>query len=214
MGSCCAHVQSTNRLFSFFSKRYRRRFEKKGFEPVQKKLIEGIKQAGITDATILEIGSGVGHLHQTLLEAGASSAIGVDIAAGMLVEARKWAADRGLTERTQYIEGDFVAVADTIDTADITILDKVVCCYPDVDGLVHASLSRTRRVYALTYPQNRWFLRWGSRVMSGLFWLVRIQYRSYVHDPRLIEQWANEAGFTRRYNETTGFWRVEVYVRD
>ena len=131
MSSCCPHARSAGRFFSFFAHRYRKRFKKKGFEPSQQQLIAGLEQVGYRDATVLEIGCGVGHLHQSLLEQGADSAVGIDLASSMLAEARDWAGERGLTERTDYIEGDFMLVADQVDPADISLLDKVVCCYPD-----------------------------------------------------------------------------------
>jgi len=146
MSCCCPHSRSANRFFSFFAGRYRKRFEKKGFEPSQKQLMEGLKQAGYQDAKILEIGSGVGHLHQTMLEQGAASAIGVDLASKMIEEARHWAEDRSL----EYVEGDFMEISDTLSEADVTVMDKVVCCYPDADGLVHVSLSKTKHVYIPT----------------------------------------------------------------
>jgi hypothetical protein len=70
MMSCCPHSQFAGRLFSRFSRRYRRRFKKKGFEPSQRQLLEGVERAGIANAAILEIGSGVGYLHQYLLQRG------------------------------------------------------------------------------------------------------------------------------------------------
>ena len=134
MSCCCPHSNSANRFFSFFAGRYRRRFEKKGFEPSQKQLLEGLQQVGYRDCKILEIGSGVGHLHQTLLEQGATSAVGIDLASKMICEAQQWADERRLTDRTAYIEGDFMEIADTVKEADVTVLDKVVCCYPDAEA--------------------------------------------------------------------------------
>lgn len=131
MSCCCPHSRSAGKLFSIFARRYRKRFQKKGFEPSQKHLMEGIVQTGIQGASILEIGSGVGHIHQTLLEQGASQATGVDLAAMMIEEAQQWANDRGLGDRTHYIEDDFVTMGDDkTQVADITVLDKVICCYP------------------------------------------------------------------------------------
>jgi magnesium-protoporphyrin O-methyltransferase len=173
MSCCCPHSNSANRFFSFFAGRYRKRFEKKGFEPSQKQLMEGLEQAGYQGAKILEIGSGVGHLHQTLLEKGASSAIGVDLASKMIEEARRWAGQRQLAGRVEYVEGDFMEINQSVPEVDVTILDKVVCCYPDADGLVHASLNKTRRVYALTYPRNRWYVRFGMGFMTLLLKIAR-----------------------------------------
>jgi len=85
-------------LFSFFARRYRKRFTRKGFEPSQKQLLAGLRQAGYGGKMVLEIGSGVGHLHQTLLEQGAQSAVGIDLASSMVEEAEAWAVERGLSE--------------------------------------------------------------------------------------------------------------------
>lgn len=213
MSCCCPHSNSANRFFSFFAGRYRRRFEKKGFEPSQQQLLEGLQQAGYQDMKILEIGSGVGHLHQTLLEQGASSAVGIDLASKMICEAQKWAAERRLTDRTTYVEGDFMEVADTVIEADVTVLDKVVCCYPDAEGLVSASLAKTNRVYALTYPRNRWYIRAVMGVTAAVMKIMRSDFRSYVHDPELIEKWISGSGFDKIYQNNNMVWLTQVYVK-
>ena len=114
MSCCCPHSNSANRFFSLFAGRYRRRFEKKGFEPSQKQLLEGLQQAGYQDAKVLEIGSGVGHLHQTLLEQGAASAVGIDLASRMVGEAQHWAEERKLAGQTDYLEGDFMEIHESL----------------------------------------------------------------------------------------------------
>jgi phospholipid N-methyltransferase len=213
MSCCCPHSNSANRFFSFFAGRYRKRFEKKGFEPSQKQLLEGLEQAGYQDARILEIGSGVGHLHQTLLEQGANSAVGIDLASKMIEEARRWADERELADRTTYVEGDFMEIADSVMDADVTVLDKVVCCYPDAEGLVHGSLGKTNRVYALTYPRNRWYVRMVMGMTAWVMKIMRSDFRSYVHDPELIEKWIRDAGFDKIYQNHNLVWLTQVYVK-
>jgi len=210
---CCPHARSAGRLFSFFARHHRRRFEKKGFERSQRQLIEGIEGAGFDGASLLEIGSGVGHLHQTLLERGAQTAVGIDLAPKMITEAKRWSTERDLAGRTCYIEGDFVEIADDVEAADITILDKVVCCYPDADRLVHESLNRTRRVYALTYPRDRWHTRLAMKLGALAMWIGRSDFRSYVHDPTTIGGWIEAAGFRRCHQAQTWFWLTEVYEK-
>ena len=213
MNCCLPHSNSANRFFSFFAGRYRRRFEKKGFEPSQEQLMKGLEQAGYRDAKILEIGSGVGHLHQTLLERGAASAVGVDLASKMIEEARRWAEERTLTDRTDYVEGDFMEIYETLPDADVTVLDKVVCCYPDADGLVHSSLSKTGRVYALTYPLDRWYIRAMMGLAALAMKIVRSGFRPYVHAPERIEKWITEAGFDKLYQNNNMVWLTQVYVK-
>ena len=213
MSCCCPHSRSANRFFSLFARRYRKRFERKGFEASQKQLLTGIGEAGFENARILEIGSGVGHLHQTLLEQGAASATGIDLATEMIRDARDWARVRGLEDRVEYLEGDFMDMLDRVAEADVTVLDKVVCCYPDADGLVHRSLEKTRRVYALTYPRWRWITRVGVLVGATMMKLLRSDFRPYVHDPRQVEAWVREAGFEKQTESTTFLWLTQVYVK-
>lgn len=212
--SCCGHNRAAGRFFSLFARNYRKRFEKKGFTPSQNHLLEGLQQAGYIGASILEIGSGAGNLHQTLLERGASSAVGVDLAPKMIDEARGWAHERNLDSQVEYRLGDFVEMADTVAPAGVTVLDKVICCYPDADALVHKSLDKTQRVYALTYPRYNWFSRAISQIMAGVFWLVRFDFRNYIHNPVQVRQWITGEGFRPIYQNATRVWQTEVYVRD
>ena len=213
MSTCCCHAESAGRFFSFFARRARKRFEKKGLEPTQRQLIAGLEQAGIQDASLLEIGCGVGHLHQSLLERGASEAVGVDMAPKMLSEARAWADERKLGGRVRYVEGDFMTLDESIDSAEICLLDKVVCCYPDAEGLVHKSLAKTRRIYALTYPRDRWFTRLGTAAIAGVLWIFRSDFRTYVHDPVQIERWIFSHGFEKQFENQTAAWLTQVYVK-
>ena len=188
MTSCCVHNRDTGRFFGWFARRYRKRFARKGFEPSQKQLVEGLTRSGVGGATLLEIGCGVGYLHQRLLQAGAASAVGVDLSSRMLEEARAEAIEQGMAERTDYRVGDFVELADTIAPADIVILDKVICCYPDADALVRQSARIAARVYAFTIPRDRWTVRitlWLGRSMLAL---IRCGFRSHVHDPKTIDR--------------------------
>jgi ubiquinone/menaquinone biosynthesis C-methylase UbiE len=212
MNCCCPHSRSANGFFSRQARRHRKRFEKSGFEGSQRQLMEGLAQAGYADASVLEIGSGVGHVHQSLLEQGAGTALGIDIAEKMIEEAEHWAKERSLAERTRYLQGDFMELDGELDPADVTVLDKVVCCYPDANGLVRRSLAKTKRVYALTYPRDRWYTRAAIGLMAVIMKLIRSDFRPYVHSPSAIEGWISEAGFRKDYQNTNLFWLTQVYV--
>ena len=213
MSTSCCHSDSAGKFFSFFAHRCRKRFEKKGFEASQKQLLAGLEQVGYRGATLLDIGCGVGHLHQSLLENGAHAAAGIDLAPKMLSEARGWAEERGLGDRVNYIEGDFMELDENIETADVCLLDKVVCCYPDAQGLVQRSLAKTGRTYALIYPRNRWFVRLGAGIWNSVLWLIRSDFRTFVHDPVQIENWIAGEGLKKHFEEQTAAWLTQVYVR-
>ena len=215
MVCCCQHplTRATSRLFSRFARHHCKRYARKGLERSQQQLVNGLNQAGFAAATLLEIGSGVGYLHQQLLARGAASATGVEMATGMLAEARAAAQEQGLGARVSYHEGDFLALATEVPPADVVLLDKVICCYPDARGLVALSLARAKRVYAFTIPRDLVINRIGVRLSAFFFWIFRSPFRNYVHDPETIGQWLVDAGFHKTFEDHTALWLTRVYAR-
>lgn len=212
--NCCSPIHTdTGRLFSRFAGIHRLRFHMFGFERTQRQLIEGIERAGINGAELLEVGCGLGYLHHALLRSGAARAVGVDLSEGMLAMARDEALTSGLEAVTDYRHGDFVRIADQVPDADVTILDKVVCCYPDWEELVGRSLEKTRRVYALTYPRDRAITRFGVRLMRWGLNVASCCYQPYLHDPRKIETHILRQGFRPCYRAQTTGWLTQVYAR-
>jgi magnesium-protoporphyrin O-methyltransferase len=213
MSTCCVHNRDAGRFFGWFARRYRRRFARKGLEPSQKHLMEGLTRSGFSRATLLEIGCGVGYLHQRLLLAGAVSAVGVDLSAKMLEEARAAAREQGLAERTDYRQGDLVELAETLAPADMVILDKVICCYPEAESLVTSSARLAKRVYAFTIPRDRWSVHFALWIGRLLLSLIRCGFRSFVHDPAAVDRWLKQAGFERVFEDCTFIWLTRVYAR-
>lgn len=213
--SCCSiPCTDTSRFFSRLTRLYRWRFCLFGFEKSQRQLIDGIRHAGLEGKTLLEIGCGAGHLQRALLQAGAHQGVGIDLSARLIGEARLEAQRDGLAARTDYRQGDFVALADEIQPADIVVLDKVVCCYPDAERLLAAALNRTQRVLALTYPRDRAATRAGVALMTALLRLISCRFRPYVHEPASIERWITHAGFHRHSRSHTFAWVTDIYLRD
>jgi len=188
-------------------------FRKKGLAKEQKYLVDGITSSGIQDKSILEIGSGVGGLHISLLKKGAKSAIGIDIAQGMLDGAKTLSKELGMEARTEYILGDFVQLNGKIADADITVLDKVVCCYEDVDALLDKSLSKTRNIYALSFPKSNILIKLLISIPIILGKLLKWQFRPYWHDWDAVVKRIESAGFTQTYKNATMVWDVRVFLR-
>ena len=212
--NCCAPINTdTGRFFSQVAALNRLRFRLFGLESTQRQLVEGICEAGLEGADLLEIGCGTGYLHHALLRLGAAQATGVDLSRRMLDIARTEAEAAGLGAKTDYLQGDFTAMGEELPTADVVILDKVVCCYPDWQTLVERSLRKTGSLYALTYPRDRASTRIGARVMRWGLGIARCCYQPYIHDPARIEALIVASGFARVYRATTTSWLTEVYSR-
>jgi magnesium-protoporphyrin O-methyltransferase len=212
--NCCTAINAdTARLFSRFAGLHRLRFRIFGLEKTQRQLIEGVRGAGLEGAELLEVGCGPGYLHRALLRLGAARATGVDLSECMLSTARAEARASGLQGRVDYRQGDFVRIADEVGEADVTLLDKVICCYPDWEALVDRSLAKTRRVYALTYPRDRLLTRLGVRSMRWGLRLAGCCYQPYLHDPRRVEACILGHGFVKSYSAQTSSWLTQVYTR-
>ena len=215
MSCCTPAIADTNRFFSALARLHRLRFRVFGFETSQKQLLAGIRAVPLKHATVLDIGCGPGYLHQDLLnDDTASWATGVDLSEQMLSEARILAKANHLISRTDYQSGDFVALADELGNADITLLDKVVCCYPDPEALIKASLAKTNQLYALTYPRDRTSTRIGVAIMAQILGSLRCSFRPFIHDPEWIETLISDAGFTLLDENKTFSWLTQVYRRD
>ncbi len=215
MGSCCA---GTDRFFSRSASKYRKRFTKKGFEASQRNLFDHLlAQASdsIEGASVMEIGCGVGYFHQRLLRAGAGSAVGVDVATEMLREAKLLADELGTADKSTYVMGDYVDLADAneISEADITVLDKVVCCYADADGLLSRAANNTGEILAMTFPRGQTFVRFGIHAMKSVSSVLRWQFHPFAHAPEYLASIMQKAGFERVATSHTLIWQSEIYRR-
>jgi 2-polyprenyl-3-methyl-5-hydroxy-6-metoxy-1,4-benzoquinol methylase len=192
---------------------YARRFSKAGLEPVQKILLDGIKRNSIQGSSVLDIGCGVGSIHLTLLREGASRSVGIDISDGMLQEARRFAEQFGLTGRTHYVAGDFTRLSSSVEESDITVLDKVVCCYEDLDGLIRTSTDKTRQTYALSHPKENLLMKGLFKGHSFLAKLFGWGFHPFWHNWETMKSLILSRGFRLAYENSTISWQVLVFER-
>ena len=212
MNCCCQGVDEVfgERTARRDLERYRRR----GPSKPTRRLLDAVRREGIEDASVLDIGGGIGAIQYELLDAGAGHATSVEASAAYLRVAREESRRRGLGDRIAYEAGDFVELADGVEAADVVTLDRVICCYPDMESLVGRSAERARRVYALVYPQDRWWVAFGIRVTNLCMRVSRRAFRAYVHRTKDVDAVARAHGLAPRVARRAGpIWQVAVYVR-
>ena len=130
---------------------------------------------------MLEVGGGIGSLQIELLEAGASHATNVEIIDSYEATARSLIAEHGLEARVERHIADYAQHPDHTPAADIVIMHRVICCYPDPDTLTSAACSRARDRVAITIPRETRWVKLGFRSMNAWLRLRRIAFRGYVH---------------------------------
>jgi len=211
MSGCCDPTDY-RRLFSRkFAARDARRYRRRGLGRTSRDLLE--LAGDVRDATVLDVGGGIGALELELLEAGAARATNVELSGGYENAATELLAERGLTHRVDRRVADFVT-ADDIDAHDVVVLHRVVCCYPDVDALVGAAADRTTRLLLLTYPQERVWMRWGIAAMNVWLRLTRCGFRTYVHPVARIVAAAESHGLHLERREPRGLlWESAAFAR-
>ena len=211
--NCC----SVNGLDEFFNKSTAKKelksYRKKGLGKRPRKLVEFLKEQNLAGSTLLEIGGGIGALHLELLKEGAQKAVGVDVSAAYVEAATDLAQELGFADTVEYHVGDFVEQEQKIAPADIVLLDRVICCYPDMQALVTASAQHAQRLYALTYPRRTWWVRAGISMMNIGVTVLRKRFRVFVHHPQEVATTLTSQGFTRIFQATSGVWDIVVFQR-
>ena len=189
-------------------------FRREGLGADQRKLLAALVADGVDGKTVLDIGGGIGAIHHGLLRAGARSVTDVDGSSAYIAAAQDEARRQGLLDRIAYHHGDFVELADGIQPADIVILVRVLCCYPDMPALIRASAAHAKHSYGLIYPRSTWWMRAAALAFPALRHLkCPISGPGHVHLEADIDTAVRSQGFSPIVDDTTWYWRVVLYRR-
>jgi len=210
--NCCCN-QPTGVFFDKESKKSIKNYRKNGLGKVTKMMIEGIDELGNKDSTILDVGCGVGGAHRELLRKGASKAYATELSEEMLNAARELTIEEGWHDRVEFILGDIVAMNNEIPDVDITIHDKVVCCYEDADALIKKTLDKTKNIYGFIMPRNNLLVRISFGFSIFFSKLLRREFRPFFHPEHRILERIEKTGFKLRYENQTFIWKVRVYQK-
>ncbi len=188
-----------------------RDYRKNGPKQTAVMLIDALVTIGVGQMTLLDIGGGVGAVQHGLLDAGCIRAIAVDASPAYVGAARKEAVRRGLDSRIAFLVDDIVTA--DVDAADIVTLDRVVCCYADVEALITRSADHALRLYGLVYPR---LTRWTRLLFAALNLTLRLRrhsFRAYLHAPCDIDRLIRQCGFAPLSSQETMVWQVALYKR-
>lgn len=188
-------------------------YHKKGPNRSTLLLLDALRAQGVEGASLLDIGGGVGVVQHELLGAGVARATQVDASRPYLTVAEGEARRRGNSDRATFASGDFVDVASTVEDADVVTLDRVICCYGDMESLVAASAGKARRLYGIVVPRDRWWVRAGEHLGNQMRRLRGDPFRSFVHPVVAIDAAVRRQGFVRVSSAHTFVWQSLVYSR-
>jgi|SRR5579884_1303454 len=188
-------------------------YHRRGPRKTTRLLVEALRAADVQGATLLDIGGGVGAIQHALLQAGAAEATDVDAATAYAEAARQEAERLGLADRVRILHGNFVELAPEIPAADVVTLDRVICCYDDMQALVGLSSERARRLYGAVFPRDPGWARAILPIFNAIPRLFGSHFRFFIHRTRDVEAVLRAHGLERRFHRTAGIWQVAVYAR-
>ena len=140
-----------------FARRLARRYRRRGLDPTATWMVDFLATGGVDGATVLEVGGGVGEIGIELARRGAASVLTVELSGAYDEAAARLANEAGVADRMHRrlvdIAVDAAPEADaprSVEPADVVVLHRVVCCYPDYDRLLGAAarLCRDRLVFS------------------------------------------------------------------
>jgi hypothetical protein len=199
------------------ARRKLRSFRRRGPDRTTQLLIDALRaaldEAGARSVTLLDIGAGIGAIHHELLNGRVARAVHVDASTAHLAAAREETERRQHTDRVTFVHGDFVTLADTIPAAGVVTLDRVICCYDDMERLVRRSGEKAGQFYGAVYPRGKAWMRVGIAALNVVQRVKRSPFRVYLHAPDAIDAVLRATGLTRRVARHTLGWEVVVYER-
>jgi magnesium-protoporphyrin O-methyltransferase len=195
------------------ARRDARRYRKKGLTGTAEQIVRYLVGRGVRGRTVLEAGGGIGAVHLELLKAGAERATNVELSPAYEAQAEELLREAGAHDRVERLVADF-AQGDEVAPAELVVLDRVVCCYPDYDALVGAAARRTQRTLVMTFPRDAWWTRAFVGAIALVQRLRRQEFRPYVHLPSAIVAAATRRGLRLVRDDVGSIWQLVALDRE
>ena len=189
-------------------------YRKRGPAKQTKLILEAVRSLGLKNASLLDVGGGIGTIHHELLKDVAKEATHVDASSAYLKIATEEAKRLGHSEQVKFIHADFTDVADEIPQVDVVTLNRVVCCYPNFRALLKAASSKSRTAIALTYPREAWYIKAVMSLMNFFQRLRNDPFRVFVHPVSEMESVLNGEGLRRVSTRKLFVWEMSLYQRE
>lgn len=213
MSSCCEPGEYDKVFDEKHARSKAREYASKGLTGDARRVVDFLRDRMSPGYSVLEVGGGVGEIHLELLRDGAARVLNIELATQYETVASELIRERGLGDRVERRLGDFVHEAGSVPAADVVVMNRVVCCYPDADALVGAAADHARRYLVLTIPVDRWWIRLGIAMGNALLALRRNTFRGYVHATRMVFAAAERRGMRLAERRRGFIWQLIAFER-
>jgi hypothetical protein len=208
--SCCTPTGYRTIFATKTAERDAGRYRRKGLMGSARWVFRALTGEGVDDASVLEVGGGIGALQLELLEAGADHATNVEIIDSYEPVARALITEHELGGRIERLIGDFAQTSDRAPGADLVIMHRVLCCYPEPAALIDAACAHANDRVAITIPREAWWVKLGFATMNTWLRLRRIAFRGYVHPHAPMLELAAAHGFHSVHHQQGSLWASHI----
>ena len=108
---------------------------------------------------------------------------------------------------------DIAVDSEDVEAADVVVLNRVVCCYPDYERLLGASADHARRLLVFSHPPRNIVSRLMLGAQNLLFRLQRKEFRTFAHPPPRMFAVVEERGLRQAYAHHSLVWQIAGFER-
>jgi magnesium-protoporphyrin O-methyltransferase len=213
MAGCCNARGCDGFFTARMAKRAAERYRRKGLDKTARRIVAFLEDRGIDGATVLEIGGGVGEVQLELLKLGAARTLNLELSPGYEDEAARLVREAGVDGRVERRLHDLAADREGVESADVVVLHRVVCCYPDYERLLEAAADHARRLLVFSYPPRNVLSRFLLGAQNLLFRLKRNEFRTFAHPPSRMLAVVEKRGLLHAYGHHPVVWQVDGFER-
>jgi hypothetical protein len=210
VAGCCDARGCDDFFGDKFARRVAKRYRRRGLDKTAARVAAFLEDAGIRNATVLEIGGGLGEIQLEPLKRGAAGAINLELSPAYDAEARSLLREAGIEPgRVERRVHDIAADPDSVEPADVVVLHRVVCCYPDYEALLAAAASHARRLLVFSHPRRNPGIRAFIALENFALRLRRKELRTFAHPPAAMLEVCRAYGMSTTFAHPGMIWQVQ-----
>jgi 2-polyprenyl-3-methyl-5-hydroxy-6-metoxy-1,4-benzoquinol methylase len=213
MAGCC-DPRGCDRMFGAgFARHVAKRYRRRGLDPAARRMVDFLAADRVRGASVLEIGGGIGEIGVELLKQGAERVTTLELSTAYDGEARRLAEEAGVADRMHRKVTDIATSPDDVEPADLVVLHRVVCCYPDYARLLGAAADHCRSRLAFSHPPRNVISRLVLATQNATFAVLGREFRTFAHPPAAMVGVVVGQGMRAVMAHPGRIWQVEGLAR-
>ena len=189
------------------------RYRKRGLNRTSRRMVEFLERGGLDGATVLEVGGGVGEIQLELLKRGARRAVNLELSPAYEQDAGRLIREAGVEDRVERRRHDIAADPAAVAPADIVVLNRVVCCYPDYERLLGAAADHAARCLVFSHPPRNLVSRAVVVAQNIGFRMTRGEFRTFAHPPAAMRAVLERHGLRPTFADRGVPWQIAGFER-